>query len=50
LAQKVEDLDQDVQALKVVAGYRKWLWAQTIALSGIALAVAGLLAQNGGVG
>ena len=49
LAQKVEDIDADVASLKTVAGYKKWLWAQTVALGGIAIAVIGLLMQNGGV-
>lgn len=47
---KVNSIDQDITSLKTVAGYKKWLWAQTIALSGIALAVVTLIAQNGGVG
>jgi hypothetical protein len=49
IVQKVEAIDQDITSLKTVAGYKKWLWAQTIALTGIALAVVGLLAQNGGL-
>lgn len=48
--QKVEAIDQDITSLKTVAGYKKWLWAQTVALGGIAIAVIGMLAQNGGVG
>lgn len=36
LAQKVERHDQEITNLRAVAGYKKWLWAQTIALIAIA--------------
>ena len=49
IATKVDAIDQEVTALKTVAGYKKWLWAQTIALAGIAIAIVALLAQQGGV-
>lgn len=37
--QKLDDIDQDITALKTVAGYKKWLWAQTVALAAIAIPV-----------
>ena len=45
---KVETIDQDITSLKTVAGYKKWLWAQTVALAGIALAILGIWIQSGG--
>lgn len=50
--QRIRDLENVVDALSVVAGYRKWLWAQTIALLAIAVPVVffildHLLAQGG---
>jgi len=50
VVQKVDAIDQDITSLKTVAGYKKWLWAQTVALLGIALAVLGLLVQSRGIG
>lgn len=39
IVQKVEAIDSDITSLKTVAGYKKWLWAQTVALIAIAVPV-----------
>lgn len=39
IVKMVSDSAQEINNLKSVAGYRKWLWAQTIALTGIAVPV-----------
>ena len=48
---RLDAIEDDMRGLKAVAGYKKWLWAQTIALAGIAIAIIALIAaQQGSVG
>ena len=37
MAQKVETHDQEIGNLRAIGGYKKWLWAQTVALGVIAI-------------
>jgi hypothetical protein len=43
----VEDHTKQLTNLQAIAGYKKWLWAQTVALAGIAIAIIGVLAKDG---
>ncbi len=45
---RLENSEKAIDRLQTVAGYKKWLWAQTLALSGIGIAVVGLLLTQGG--
>lgn len=47
LTQKISDLDDEMTTLREIGKYKKWMWAQTIALAGIALAVIGVVIQQG---
>jgi hypothetical protein len=44
--QRVEDLDTEMTSLREVSKYKKWLWAQTIALVAIAVPVLGYALQH----
>lgn len=46
LAQKVLSHDKEIDNLRAIAGYRKWLWAQTIALIAIAAPLAAFLLEQ----
>lgn len=43
---KIEQLEADMQNLKEVAKYKRWLWAQTIALCAIALPITGIVIDH----
>lgn len=42
IVKEIEDHGRQLTNLQAVAGYKKWLWAQTVALAGIALAIIGI--------
>src|SRR5574337_814841 len=46
LITKVNDLDQDMNSLREVGKYKKWLWAQTAALIGIAVPIIALFIDH----
>jgi hypothetical protein len=43
---RIEAVEKDVSDLQSIAGYKKWLWAQTVALVAIAVAIFGLAAER----
>jgi GTPase involved in cell partitioning and DNA repair len=45
-AAKIEKLEQEVGNLLSLAGYKRWLWAQTVALVGIAVPLAAFFIEN----
>jgi glutathione S-transferase len=47
--EEVADIKKQLGQLQSVAGYKKWLWAQTIALAAIAVAVFTALADHVGL-
>lgn len=49
IVHEIEDHAVQLTNLQAVAGYKKWLWAQTIALASIAIALVAFIADNGGV-
>lgn len=46
VAKQVEQNAADIRDLKVVAGYKKWLWVQTVALIAIAVPLLGFLIDH----
>jgi hypothetical protein len=47
LVQQVADHAQQLQNLQAVGGYKKWLWAQTVALIAIAIPLVLFILQDG---
>ena len=48
VSQRVDSHDTELVSLRSVAGYKRWLWAQTIALFGVAIALIAIV-YNGQV-
>lgn len=46
LVQKMIDLDSEMNNLREMGKYKKWLWAQTIALAAIAVPIVGFALQH----
>lgn len=44
--QRVEGIEAEITKLGAVGNYKRWLWAQTIALIGIAIPLAGILIDH----
>lgn len=45
VVQKVDAHEKEIQGLRAVSGYKKWLWAQTIALGGVVVALVAVSVQ-----
>lgn len=46
IVQKISDIDQEMVSLREIGRYKKWLWAQTAALVGIAVPVIALFVDH----
>lgn len=46
MMQKLTDLDSEMNSLRELGKYKKWLWAQTVALMAISIPVAGFAVKH----
>lgn len=46
IVQKIESLDLELNSLREVGKYKRWLWAQTAALIAIAVPIVGILIDH----
>lgn len=42
IVRQIEEHEKAINDLRAISGYKKWLWAQTVALIGVAVAVMGV--------